>query len=136
MDLGEKYAVVDSQFYGSTQYYLGKMLHKRLTGYYFCACLEEDNYYLCGNEMYGCFQGNGKTKAKDTNVHKQAQFLEAFFTSPEGMLEYIDSNGKEKHAEKMLNQKNFNVRLEMREGIKAFIRHMFFTKGVGYRAKR
>ena len=125
LDLSEKYAVVDSQFYGSTQYYLGKILHRRLTGYYFCACLEEDNSYLSGNEMHGCFQGDSNTKAKDTNVHRQAQFLESFFTSPEGMLEYVDSNGRERHAEKMLNQKNFSIRFEMTEGIKEFIGQMF-----------
>ena len=117
--------MVDSQFYGSTQYYLGKILHRRLTGYYFCACLEEDNSYLSGNEMHGCFQGDSNTKAKDTNVHRQAQFLESFFTSPEGMLEYVDSNGRERHAEKMLNQKNFSIRFEMTEGIKEFIGQMF-----------
>lgn len=128
LELGEKYAVVDSQFYGSTQYYLGKMLNKKLRGYYFCACLDEDNHYLCGNEMYGCFQGDDKTEAKDTNVHKQAQFLESFFTSPEGMLEYIDPNGRRKHAEKMLNQKNFDIRFEMTEGIKEFIGTMFLLQ--------
>lgn len=124
LGIREKYAVVDSQFYGSTQYYLGKVLGKMLKGYYFCACTSSDNQYLKGNEMDGCFQGNAELQEKDTNVHKQAQFLEAFFTAPEGMLEYIESDGSKKYTEKMSNQKYFDVRLEMVEGIKKFICQM------------
>ena len=78
--------------------------------------------------MYGCFQGKEGKKAKDTNVHQQAQFLEAFFTSPKGMLEYIDPEGKKKYAEEQSNQKNFNVRLKMMEGIIEFIRQMFLLQ--------
>ncbi len=128
LGLKEEYAVVDSQFYGSTQYYLGKVLNKKLTGYYLCACTEADNKYLDRNIMYGCFQGKEGKKAKDTNVHQQAQFLEAFFTSPKGMLEYIDPEGKKKYAEEQSNQKNFNVRLKMMEGIIEFIRQMFLLQ--------
>ena len=128
LGLKEEYAVVDSQFYGSTQYYLGKVLNKKLTGYYLCACTEADNKYLDRNIMYGCFQGKEGKKAKDTNVHQQAQFLETFFTSPKGMLEYIDPEGKKKYAEEQSNQKNFNVRLKMMEGIIEFIRQMFLLQ--------
>jgi len=125
LELGGEYAVVDSQFYGSTQYYLGKMLNKKLTGYYLCACTETDNRYLYGNEMYGCFQGGAEINPKDTNVHKQAQFLEAFFTSPNGMLAYIEADGNKKYAREMSNQKHFGVRWVMAEGIQEFIREMF-----------
>lgn len=124
LKIKEKYAVVDSQFYGSTQHYLGKILGKKLKGYYFCACTSEDNRYLRSNEMYGCFQGDTGSQAKDTNVHRQAQFLEAFFTAPKGMLEYIESDGDRKYTERMSNQKHFDVRLEMVKGINKFIYQM------------
>jgi len=128
LDIGSTYAVVDSQFYGSTQHYLGKVLNKKMKGYYFCVCTEKDNQYLKENEMYGCFQGGNGGKAEDTNVHRQAQFLEAFFTSPEGMLEYIGKGGCKKYAVRMSNQKHFHVRLEMAEGIKEFIKDMEFIR--------
>lgn len=129
LNIKEKYAIVDSQFYGSTQYYLSKMLKKYLKGYYFCVCIEPENSCLCNNEMDGCFMGDNlkgisQTKAEDTYVHKQAQFLEAFFTAPEGMLEYIEVDGKKKYADKMSNQKFFDIRLKMEKGIKQFICEM------------
>ncbi|HBA68600.1 MAG TPA: hypothetical protein DCZ40_04490 [Lachnospiraceae bacterium] len=40
------FAVVDSQLYGTTQYYLGKLLGKRLKGYYFCVCKDKTNIMI------------------------------------------------------------------------------------------
>lgn len=121
LHLNTEMATVDSQFFGSTQYYLGKFLNKSLKGYYFCVFLEETNRYMKTNQMFGCFQG---IDASNTNVHKQAQFLESYFTSPNGMLEYINENGEMKYTSKMLNQLNFDVRYEMNKGIMNFMNEM------------
>ncbi len=129
-NINDDFAVVDSQFYGSTQYYLGKLLGKRLKGYYLCACTSSNNQYLDRNEMYGCFQGK-EGRPENTNVRKQAQFLEAFFTAPNGMLEYIRDDGSKKYTEDMLNQTNFGVRWDMIEGIKEFINEMITIQRKG-----
>lgn len=124
LNIKEKYAIVDSQFYGSTQYYLSKVLNNHLKGYYMCVCTSTDNQYLDRNEMRGCFQMNERTEEKDINVHKQAQFLESFFTSPKGMIEFVESSGRKKYSKEMLNQVFFEIRLQMTEGIKTFISEM------------
>lgn len=116
------FAIVDSQLYGTTQYYLGKLLEKKLNGYYFCVCLDNTNKYLIQNTMLGCFPGKKGLDGKDSNIYKKAAFIEAFFTAPNGMLECIEDDGSKRYAEVKENQKNFDIRLEMLEGIKRFMK--------------
>lgn len=124
MGLESNFAIVDSLLYGSTQYYLGKLLGRKLSGYYFCVCLDPTNKYLKSSIMKGCFSGSKKIDGKDSNLYKQAPFLEAFFTAPNGMFEYIEDDGSKRYTEKMKNQEEFDIRLEMIEGVKAFIKEM------------
>lgn len=120
LDLSDNFAIVDTMLYGTTQYYLGKLLHRKLKGYYFSACVEENSKNLEMNEMYGCFQKSGDSSGKDTYICKNSIFSDAFFTSPEGMLLYINEKGEKKYAPKMSNQKFFGVREEMQQGIFEF----------------
>lgn len=124
--LTSDFAIVDSQLHGTTQYYLGKMLGKGLKGFYFCVCKDKTNRYLEQNIMEGCFPGKTELDGKDSNIYKNATFIEAFFTSPEGMLECMEDDGSKRYAEKKQNQFHFNVRLDMLEGIQNFLREFIF----------
>lgn len=124
LKLKPDFAIVDSQLYGSTQFYLGKLLDRTISGYYFCVCLKQTNQYLESNIMKGCFPGVDETDGKDSNVYKQAPFIEAFFTAPNGMFECIEENGSKRYAKGMRNQEKFDIRLEMLEGIREFIKDM------------
>ena len=108
---------VDSQFYGTTQYYLSRVLNRRTTGYYLCM-FDGESEYKKTNSMQACYVGG------QWNVHKQAQFLEAFFTSPKGMLKYIDREGIREYSESMSNQTYFSIRYPMLEGIIKYIQEM------------
>lgn len=120
------FAVVDSQLYGTTQYYLGKLLDEKLKGYYFCVCKDKSNRYLGQNIMEGCFPGRKELDGKDSSIYKNAAFIEAFFTSPEGMLECIEDDGRKRYAQKKQNQLNFDIRFDMLEGIQDFLREIVF----------
>lgn len=120
------FAIVDSQLHGTTQYYLGKMLGEKLKGYYFCVCKDKTNRYLERNNMEGCFPGKMDLDGKDSNIYKNATFIEAFFTSPEGMLECVEDDGSKRYAEKKQNQLNFNIRFEMLKGIQDFLKEIIF----------
>ncbi len=124
LNLKNSFGVVDSLLYGNTQYYLGKMLQKRIKGYYFAAFLDENNKCCRFQDMKGCFQDVTDKTGKETSVWKNAGFIEAFFTAPYGMLEYIDENGSSVRAGNMSNQQCFNVRKDMQKGIVEFIQDM------------
>lgn len=129
LDLDFDFAVIDSQLYGTTQYYLGKLLERKLKGYYFCVCLDKTNKYLEKNWMKGCFPGKRGLDGKSSNVYKNAAFIEAFFTAPYGMLECIEDDGSKRYAENKKNQVNFDVRLDMLMGIQEYMKDiMTFCK--------
>lgn len=124
MNIGNNFAVIDSILYGNTQYYLGKFLGKRTKGYYFSVCLEANNRCIADNEMKGCFQKKTDCSGRDTAVFRYASILEAFFTSPEGMLINIKESGEKNYAERMTNQMKFEVRRKMQKGVLHFIKDM------------
>ena len=100
-------------------------MDRKLIGYYFCACLEETNRFLEANIMRGCFQTGDE---KNSNIYKYAPFIEAFLTAPNGMFEYMDEYGNKRYAKKMRNQENFDIRYEMVEGIREFMKDMIHVQ--------
>ncbi len=121
LGIKENCAIVDSQLYGSTQFFLGRMLGRRFRGYYFCVCLDESNRYLSGNIMKGCFCWNEGTSS---SIYKNAPFIESFFTAPNGMMECVNDDGTIRHRADGENQRHFHVREEMAEGIVDYIREV------------
>ena len=119
--LKSDFAIVDSQLYGTTQFYLGKLFKSKLRGFYFCVCKDKTNKYLEQNIMWGCYPGKEGLDGKDSSVFKNAAFIEAFFTAPYGMLECIEDDGKKRYADKKQNQNHFEVRWEVMEGIQNFM---------------
>lgn len=123
-ELDDNFAVVDSQLYGSTQYYLSKICGKKISGYYMCTCEDESNRYKKYNNMKGCFTGLKGIGGKDSNLYRHMGFTESFFTAPHGMLKYIDESGKV-YSEKKNNQIFYDVRFKMGEGIEEFLNDMY-----------
>ena len=119
LGIREDCAVVDSQLYGSTQFYLGKLMGRKLRGYYCCVCLDGSNRYLGGNLMEGCFCGKD---GKESSIYKNAPFIESFLTAPNGMMECVNDDGTVRHSPDGENQRHFAVREEMAEGVLDFIR--------------
>lgn len=119
--LTSDFAVVDSQLYGTIQYYLGKLLGKKLKGFYFCVCKDKSNIYLEQNLMWGCFPGKKELDGKDSSIYKNGTFIEAFFTAPNGMFQCIEDDGEKRYAEKKQNQINFDIRWNMLVGIQEFL---------------
>lgn len=124
----ENYAVVDSMLYGNTQYYLGKFLGQRTKGYYFTVCLDCSNQCKMNSDMKGCFQKESDIFGRDAAVFRYAMFIEAFFTSPKGMLICINQDGKKIYAQKMTNQKKYDIRYDMQKGILNFLNDMLILQ--------
>lgn len=124
LNLGQDYAVVDSQLYGSTQFYLQKLQGTSCIGYYMCACLNEENAYSKKCEMYGCYPGVEGLDGKQSSIYKYAMFTESFLTSENGMFEYVDDNGSFVYAPKQKNQTFFAPRIEMKHGVEKYIAEM------------
>lgn len=124
LEIRDNFAVIDSILYGNTQYYLGKFLNKRIKGYYFSVCLEAENRCAAANEMKGCFQKEEDRSGRNTAVFRYASILEAFFTSPKGMLVNINESGEKIYAKKMTNQTSFKVRMRMQKGVLCFLKDM------------
>lgn len=124
LSLKKDIGVVDSVLYGTTQHYLEKFLGTLCKGYYFCTNKSKENKYFNGDNMKGCFQKEQDLIGVNSAILKNTMFSEAFFTAPNGMLINFDSNGKPCYAEDMENQKNFEVRNIMQEGIFEYFSEM------------
>lgn len=111
------FGIIDSWYYGNNQYYLGKTLKSRIYGFYFDALLSNDNVCYQNQNMLACFHGEGK----NSNLYRKCLFGEAFFTSPKGMLLYVDKFGKKHYAKRKKNQKKFKIRNVMQKGIYDFL---------------
>lgn len=127
--LGEKkhFAVVDTMFHGTIQQYLSRILQQRLEGFYLCVYTGKDNPCLQNNVMYSCLkgtEGTDDTAVRSCFSYRRGEFMDAFFTSPEGMLKYIRADNQMVRAPQMTNQKNFSIREDMAEGIRCFMDQM------------
>ena len=118
----KKCAIVDHRFYGTTQYYLQKLTNQKYDGYYFSACFSESNEYLKTCSMHACFNDESDPDAQKGLLNKKGAFIESFLTAPYGMLRYIDENGKCVYESDKMNQKNFNVKENVNNGILQYIR--------------
>lgn len=104
------FAIVDTFLYGSTQFYFGKFLGKRLNGYYFSVHKTPDSSYVLYNRMKGCFQDEQDLEGTNAQVWKYSKFLESFLTSPDGMVQALDEDGNKVCSLPKSNQKYFEFR--------------------------
>jgi predicted HAD superfamily hydrolase len=135
MGISENAGVVDVGYYGNTQHYLNRLLNQDLAGFYFSADLSIDNKCYTENRMFACFQSSEDMKANSCSLHKQSLVIESFLTAPYGMIKKIDTEGNCIYEPNRNSQSNFQDRLEMNEGVKAFIKdYSEILSGVDWRS--
>lgn len=114
-------AVIDIGYYGNNQKYLNKLLQLRMPGYYFNANLSDQNPNTKEQRMTVCFQKDSDQIGEKSQVLKKQIYLESFLTAPYGMVKAVDEKGKLQCAPEGENQKHFQEKVEINEGVKAFI---------------
>lgn len=124
INISEDFVLVDLFYYGNQQYLMSKLLGKSLKGLYFAANLSEDNHCLENNELIPCFQEDDDKKAERSMVFKMGMLIESFLTAPYGMIKKVDNDGKMICSEEKTNQKYFDERVKINEGIKLFMDDM------------
>ncbi|WP_157752302.1 hypothetical protein [Pseudobutyrivibrio ruminis] len=120
IELANDITVVDSFIYGSTQYYLSKVMNNNLSGLYMLINKCEDNRCIQGKKIDSCFQEANDIAGVNNEIYENALFLEAFYTAPNGMVREIDDNGLPIYERIGNNQRFFDVRLSLEEGIEAY----------------
>ena len=120
-NLSQKDAVVDLGFYGNNQRYLSKLTGVPIAGYYFNGNVTEDNPNAKVQKMKVCFQEDDDPIGVKSQILKYQIFLESFLTAPYGMITDIQEDGKFACKPDGNNQRYFEDKREINEGVKAFI---------------
>lgn len=120
-ELDNECAVIDIGYYGNNQKYLNKLLKTEMQGYYFNANLSEKNENSRCQNMRACFQREEDSAGENSHVLKQQIYLESFLTAPYGMIKAIDAQGNFVCALSGGNQRHFDDKQEINEGVKQFI---------------
>ena len=121
MGLNSECAVVDLGFYGNNQRYLNKLLDASMMGYYFNANLSERNDNTKAQKMKACFQKPDDKTAEHSEVLKRMIFLESYLTAPYGMVREVTSEGKFITAKSRGNQKCFDRKEKINDGVRQYI---------------
>ena len=86
------FGIVDLGYSGTIQYYLSKLLNKKIDGYYF-ALNNPKKVIEIGCNIIGCFNidNNGQINIEN-NFYKKSLYLESFLSAPEGQLVCFNNN--------------------------------------------
>jgi len=89
-----KITVVDIGYSGSTQYYLSKLLNRKISGKYFV--VSDDLKPLSqGNIVETCFNKSiYEQDLKSNPIYKHSLIFESFLTAPHGQLIYMKEDGE------------------------------------------
>lgn len=117
----EKYGTVDLGYYGTNQFYLQKLLNRKMKGYCLTACLSEKNIYINNIDMYACFQDVKDPDASESLIKKKNMYVETFLTAPYGMIRYIDENMQMVCEPDKKSQYNFDIKEEVNAGVQEYI---------------
>lgn len=120
-NIGDREGVIDLWYNGKNQYYLSQIVGKRLTGFYFTANLAEENGCLQNNILIPCFQSADDVCASQSNIFRMCIFAESFLTAPYGMIKCLDDKFNFVCAPKGENQKYFEERNIMNQGVCEFM---------------
>lgn len=121
-NLIDKDAIIDLGYYGNNQRYLNDIAGTNLRGYYFNANISDGNENTKIQSMLPCFQLNSDKTGEDSGVLKYQIYLESFLTAPYGMVKGVSEDGGFICGTKRRNQIHFDDKLEINEGVKAFIK--------------
>ena len=116
-NLNEKDGMVDLWYQGNNQYYLSKAIGKSLTGFYFAVNKDQNNRCGRDNLRIPCFQKKDDALAETCNVYKSRLWIESFLTAPYGMMKAVDHNGKYICDQEGMNQKYWECRKRIYDGI-------------------
>lgn len=119
--LNNNCAIVDIGYYGNNQRYLNKLLQLGMAGYYFNANLSDGNKNTTVQKMTACFQSDSDVTGENSRVLKKQIYLESFLTAPYGMVKAIDEKGGFICGPDGKNQKYFQDKKEINEGVKQLI---------------
>lgn len=114
-------AIVDLGYYGNNQKYLNKLCGLQMPGYYFNANCSGHNPNIAEQSMYACFQSDNDVGGENSCIHKKMIYLESFLTAPYGMVKGITDQGRFIYAKEGNNQKYFDKKIAINEGVKQFI---------------
>lgn len=117
----EKYGTVDLGYYGTNQFYLQKLLKRKMKGYCLTACLSEKNIYINDIDMCACFQDAKDPDASESLIRKKNMYVETFLTAPYGMIRYIDENMQMVCEPDKKSQYNFDIKEEVNAGVQEYI---------------
>lgn len=106
---------------GTNQYFLQKIIHKKMQGRYFYANRSNNNPYLKECDIQACFQHKDDLNGDKSQIRKQSAYIESFFTAPYGMIRYLDSNDGMVCEESKTNQTQFDTKIKINESAKKFI---------------
>lgn len=113
----EHIVLSEAGLYGTVQYYLSKILERPVAGYYFCALMGGENPYGLTNN-HGLYSGNSSYLANNLCL------FESVITAPEGMYVRCNSDGSFCNAPLQSNQRSFDKKELIHQGIVAFAKTM------------
>lgn len=128
-DSTEKLGTVDLGYYGTNQFYLQKILDRRMQGYCFYACLSDDNVFVKDISMKGCFQSEEDLDASKSYIKKKNMYVETFLTAPYGMIRYLDDDMSMVCEPDRASQKNFKIKEQVNEGVLDYMRDYLSLSG-------
>lgn len=121
-------AVVDLWYYGNNQYYLEKMIGNKVDGYYMLLNKNETN--VCHHDrMYAVLQREGDKDGKGSVLKNSDLFIESMFTAPFGMIKAIGEEGNLICSECRSNQRYFDERNSINNGIREYIKDYYLVQG-------
>lgn len=117
----ESIAIVDPSYNGTNQYFLSKLLNKKLKGYYCNALLSEYNPYFSDNNMFALFQSKEDKNANNSNLRKNIEFFEeGILVAPTGTCLKINKNLTFEFAPLGNTQKQFHTKQKIFKGVLTF----------------
>ena len=120
-DRERTFGTVDLGYYGTNQFYLQKLLKRKMEGYCVYACLSQNNVFINEISMKGCFQQDDDPAAERSLIKKKNMYVETFLTAPYGMIRYIDENMNMVCEPDKKSQKNFQIKEKVNEGVLRYL---------------
>ena len=110
-------AIVDLGFNGTNQFKYQQHIRRKIKGYYLFFNFDKNNIYAHQCDAKACFNDISLPNGRDGKVGQKSMFLESFLTAPYGMIRYIDSKCKLVCEKPKKNQRNFDRKIEVNEGV-------------------
>ena len=119
------FCVIDLGYSGTVQYFLSKMLNRKISGKYFVVSNNVKPLEI-GCKVESCFNENVKDKNNANNyIYLNSLLLEAFLTAPEGQLRCFDDDGNPIFNEKVLTAEDLEMLNQIYLGIVTYLEETY-----------